>query len=332
MTPDPGTGGPAHPDPGTGRPAHPDPGTDGPAHSGPVHAGGTPTELAAHAKLTLSLRVTGVRADGFHLLESEMVTLDLADSLVIEPVDDDDAEATLHVSSAWPTGAWPTGDGEWRDVTVGPTDDNLVTRALAATGRRARVQLLKRIPPGAGLGGGSADAAAVLRWAGCHDRGIAARLGADVPFCLVGGRALVSGIGEELVPMPFEPRSFVLLLPPFGVDTAAVYRAWDELTPDANRPTGGLLDGHARHGAHDGAVNELEAAALAVEPRLAVWRRVFEQATGRPARLAGSGSTWFVEGTRDELGLTGRAWLEVDGGRAPLVGTATSPAVGEVLQ
>ncbi len=113
-------------------------------------------------------------------------------------------------------------------VPVGP--DNLVVRALAAVGREARVHLIKRIPPGAGLGGGSSNAAAVLRWAGCTDLDLAAQLGADVPFCLVGGRASVSGIGESVESLPYEERRFVLLLPPFGVDTAAVYRKWDELS------------------------------------------------------------------------------------------------------
>ena len=68
------------------------------------------------------------------------------------------------------------------------------------------MRLTKRIPLGGGLGGGSADAAAVLRWAGCADPGLAVRLGADVPFCLVGGRARVEGMGEVVTPLPFEPR------------------------------------------------------------------------------------------------------------------------------
>ena len=79
-------------------------------------------------------------------------------------------------------------------------------RALAAVGRRAHVRLDKRIPVGAGLGGGSADAAAVLRWAGCDDLAVAASLGADVPFCLVGGRARVTGIGEVVEPLPVRRR------------------------------------------------------------------------------------------------------------------------------
>ena len=216
---------------------------------------------AAPAKLTVSLRVVGTRADGFHLIDAEMVTVDLADTLTFGAGD------SLAVEGPAAAGV--------------PVDDaNLVRRALRAVGRTAAVRIHKRIPTGGGLGGGSADAAAVLRWAGCGDLDIAASIGADVPFCFVGGRARVGGIGEQVEPLPFERRSFTLLTPPFGVDTPAVYRAFDELgAPPAGGP------------------NDLELAAVAVESRLAAWRERLEEATGVRPVLAGSGSTWFVEGT-----------------------------------
>jgi 4-diphosphocytidyl-2-C-methyl-D-erythritol kinase len=154
-----------------------------------------------------------------------------------------------------------------------------VLAALQACGRQARVRLTKRIPPGAGLGGGSSDAAAVLRWAGVHDLDLAARLGADVPFCLVGGRARVGGIGEVVEPLAPEPRVLTLLTPPFGCSTVEVYRAWDRLG-----------------GPRGDAGNDLEPAALAVEPRLAAYRDRLAEASGQRPRLAGSGSTWFVDG------------------------------------
>ncbi len=103
-----------------------------------------------------------------------------------------------------------------------PADDtNLVRRALRAVGRSAAVHVDKHIPPGAGLGGGSADAAAVLRWAGCDDLELAAGLGADVPFCVRGGRARVGGIGEVVEPLPFVDLTFTLCTPPLGVLDAA---------------------------------------------------------------------------------------------------------------
>jgi 4-diphosphocytidyl-2-C-methyl-D-erythritol kinase len=157
--------------------------------------------------------------------------------------------------------------------------DNLVGRALKAVGREARVALVKRIPAGGGLGGGSSNAAAVMRWAGCDDLEIAESLGADVPFCLHGGRARVRGIGEVLDPLPFVARTVTLAMPPFGCSTPEVYAAWDRLGgPRASGP------------------NDLEPAALAVEPRLAGFRDALAAATGRTPVLAGSGSTWFLEG------------------------------------
>jgi 4-diphosphocytidyl-2-C-methyl-D-erythritol kinase len=214
--------------------------------------------VLAPAKLTVTLRVVGRRSDGYHLLDAEMVSLDLADELSFASGD------SLEVA------------GEF-EVPVG--EDNLVRRALRAVGRAARVRLVKRIPPGGGLGGGSADAAAVLRWAGVYDREVAAGLGADVPFCVRGGRARVGGVGEQVSPLPFVERTFTLSTPPFGCVTGAVYKIWDELG-------GPTTDGP----------NDLELAALEAEPRLAQWRDRLGEATGQTPVLAGSGSTWFVEG------------------------------------
>jgi len=224
------------------------------------------TTVRALAKLTVSLRIVGVRADGYHLLDAEMVTIDLADELTFSHGDG------LSIVGA-------------PDLPAG--DDNLVRRALLACGRTAHVRLVKRIPAGGGLGGGSADAAAVLRWAGVADVGTAASLGADVPFCLAGGRARVTGVGEVIEPLPFAAgRPFTLLTPPFPVSTPAVYRTWDGLGgPTAEGP------------------NDLEPAALAVEPRLAEWRDRLAQHTGKTPVLAGSGSTWFVEGEFEGPGL-----------------------------
>lgn len=225
--------------------------------------------VLAPAKLTLSLRVTGVRPDGLHEIDAEMVTLDLADSLSF--AEGDGLEVV---------------DEAGRGLSVPADASNLVTRALRAVGRVAAVRLVKRIPAGGGLGGGSADAAAVLRWAGCTDSAVAASLGADVPFCLVGGRARVTGAGEVVSPLPFSARVLTVLTPPVGCPTPAVYRAWDELGgPTADGP------------------NDLEPAALRVVPELARWRDALGEASGAVPVLAGSGSTWFVEG----------AWPDADG-------------------
>ena len=172
--------------------------------------------LGASAKLTWTLRVTGRRADGYHLIDAEMVTLDLADELVVRP-----GGSGIEVVGRY-------AEGVPRD------ESNLVARTLRRVGVVAAVRIDKRIPHGGGLGGGSADAAAVLRWAGVIDPGMAAELGADVPFCLRGGRARVRGIGEVLDPLPFAEQVVTLVVPPLHVSTAAVYRAWDDL----ERPRG----------------------------------------------------------------------------------------------
>jgi 4-diphosphocytidyl-2-C-methyl-D-erythritol kinase len=249
------------------------------------------TRLLAPAKLTLTLAVTGVRADGFHELRSEMVSLDLCDELMVEP------GAGLTVAAE----AGSRAD----DLETGP--GNLINRALALVGVTASVTVRKRIPVGGGLGGGSTDAGAVLRWAGWADLEVAASLGADVPFCVQGGRALVEGIGERVSPLAFEARQFVLCVPPFEVDTARVYAAWDA------RPS------------HQGP-NELTAAALAVEPRLAQWRDALGQLCGVEPVLAGSGSTWFVEGGPAEAGTGELAWVHSGSDRARLLQVHTVPS------
>jgi 4-diphosphocytidyl-2-C-methyl-D-erythritol kinase len=220
--------------------------------------------VAAPAKLTLTLRITGVRDDGYHLLDAEMVSLDWADTLTITPGGDG-----LSADGPFATGM--------------PLDGtNLVARALRLVDRRAAVHLHKVIPHGGGLGGGSSDAAAVLRWAGHHDLVAASRLGADVSFCVVGGRARVRGIGEIVEPLPFEPLDITLVVPPLAVSTPAAYRAWDEMgMPRADGP------------------NDLEPAALAVEPALVRWRDRIREAAGVAPVLAGSGATWFLRGHHD---------------------------------
>lgn len=216
--------------------------------------------LAAPAKLTLSLRMTGIRADGMHLIDAEMVTLDLYDTLVVDPAGD-----RLVV------------EGGSDDIPTGPS--NLVNQALTLAGRQAGVVMTKRIPSQAGLGGGSSDAGAILRWAGFSDLEAAAGIGADVAFCTVGGRARVSGIGETVEPLDFVLSAYTIVTPPLGCPTPAVYRAWDELG-----------------GPHHSSGNDLEPAALLVQPELETWRDSLWEAVGTRPTLAGSGSTWFVEG------------------------------------
>jgi 4-diphosphocytidyl-2-C-methyl-D-erythritol kinase len=254
------------------------------------------SRVMAPAKLTLSLAVTGVRADGYHELRAEMVALSLADELTFT-----EGGTGLTVEA---------GPGT-RAQTMPDPDGNLIVRALAAVGRTAAVHVRKRIPLGGGLGGGSTDAAAVLRWAGCSDPDVAIGLGSDVPFSVVGGHALVEGVGERVAPLPFEPRRFLLVIPPFGVDTGRVYAAWDERGGrEGTGPT----------------VNALTGAALAVDRRLARWRDALGELAGTEPTLAGSGSTWFVEDGPPDAGTADMPWLKCGELRARLVRAHTVPA------
>lgn len=279
--------------------------------------------LNAPAKLTRTLRVVGIRDDGYHLLEAEMATVDLADELEIEQGEDgleivDEVAWILPerpiapgATRAEAAGAF-RGDSSAGIVPGGPL--NLVTRALAATGRRARVRLSKRVPAGAGLGGGSADAAAVLRWAGELDPAVASQLGADVPFCVVGGRAMVTGTGEKIEPLAHEAFTAVLVTPALSVSTADVYRAWDAL--------GGPAGDHE---------NDLEPAALVVEPLLVWWRDLLSDVAGDTPRLAGSGGTWYFEREPEpakRLVASITAAVRAEGVRAVVTAAASTPKSG----
>lgn len=243
--------------------------------------------LRAPAKLTWYLEVTGRRTNGYHELRSEMTTLALADELTLDE-SGDYVRVVNHFDRPVPEGA-----------------DNLVARALRLVERRAGVLIDKSIPAGGGLGGGSADAAAILRWAGGVESSVALSLGGDVPFCQVGGRALVEGVGERVSPLPFESRTLTLFIPDFGVSTSACYRAYDELYESGWRPSG---------------ANHLEVPARRVEPRLATVLDWLRERLG-DVRLAGSGSTMFVEGAISEpLDVSGPAV------RLRVLRTTTTPA------
>jgi len=255
--------------------------------------------LFAHAKVNLQLAVLGRRADGYHLVHTCLHTLELADQLVVA-TGGGGVELTLGARTA--TGLAVTG---------GP--DNLICRAAESfreatgisTGVRFSVQ--KRIPAGAGLGGGSSDAASALLLmnalfdsplddARLHE--LAARLGADVPFFLRGGTCLGTGVGDELTPLDGPSLHFVLILPPYGLSTAEVYAA-------CHAPR--LKAGDSGHSIHpykvvsgrdlavpERFVNDLERAAMQVEPRLARLRARVVKAGYPTVRMSGSGSALFI--------------------------------------
>lgn len=242
---------------------------------GAIHDTTRETVIEAPAKLTLALRVTGVRDDGYHLIEAEMTSLDICDELRIREFPEGTADGTELEFHG------PFAEG------IGTDGTNLVARALDFVHRRAHVSVTKNIPHGGGLGGGSTDAAAILRWAGATapaDVVASATIGADVPFCVHGGRARVSGIGEIVTEREYLHQEFTLIVPPLQVSTPAVYAAWDAL----GAPIG-----------DNG--NDLEPAAIHVEPLLAQWRDRIRDASGIRPTLAGSGATWFIQGHHPHL-------------------------------
>lgn len=254
----------------------------------------TVVRATAFAKLTLSLRVLGRRPDGFHDIEALAASIGQPhDTLAVRAGDRPGVRFELETDDA-------------DDVPA--THTNLAVRAveviLAAAGRDDGVDLTlsKRIPAGAGLGGGSADAAAALVVTrqlldldvdDASMVALAATLGSDVPFCLYGGAAWMRGRGELVEPVELA-RGIPMLLavPPFRLSTPAVYRMWDELGgPRSDRPVPApppIATVQAE------LANDLEPAAERLEPALREFRERFERAAGRPALLAGSGSSLVV--------------------------------------
>ncbi len=249
----------------------------------------------ARAKVNLWLNVVGRRADGYHLLESLVAFTDLADKIEVSAA----PELGLHLSG--PTGEALAGEA-----------DNLVLRAArrlagrAGIAPRASIRLAKHIPVAAGLGGGSADAAATLRalsdlWRIAMPEeelfDLAAELGADVPMCLAGRPAFVSGIGERLRAAPALPDCAILLVNPgVALPTPAVFAARrGDFSPERERPRGWeTLAEFARDLARRG--NDLTGAATALQPVIGDVLAVLQAGPARPvhAGMSGSGATCFA--------------------------------------
>ncbi len=248
---------------------------------------------AAPAKVNLYLLVTGRRADGYHLLDSLVVFAGIGDVLEAAPSD----TLSLRVEGPFAAG-------------LADEPDNLVLRAaralaaVAGVPAHARLVLHKNLPVASGIGGGSADAASALRllsrlWDLRPDPGAMARLalalGADVPVCLAGRAARMSGIGEQLAVAPHMPDCGILLVNPgVAVATADVFRArrgaWSSPAPlPASWPDAASLADHLRQ-LH----NDLEPAAVALQPVIGKVLGALGAIPGcRLARMSGSGATCF---------------------------------------
>ena len=248
--------------------------------------------VMAPAKVNTLLRVVGRREDGYHDLEMVMVPLTLAD------------EIRLHESAAGIEFHLVGGQDEGMQG-----DKNLAVRAArafaeaAGVARGVRIELAKRIPIAAGLGGGSSDAAAVLRglndlwglgWSADRLAALGARLGADVPFFCYNGAAYVEGIGDRVTPYGTFPNlSFLLVNPGFAVSTPWVYREWDlQLTPKMPgarvRP---LLQ--VFRDVVASLHNDLELVTIPAHPEIARIKSALQEAGASGVLMSGSGPTVF---------------------------------------
>ncbi len=237
--------------------------------------------VPAPAKVNLFLHVTGRRADGYHSLESLFSLIDLADTLTLE--DRDDGRILR--------GGNVPGVPESADLTLRAAH---ALREAAAMRRGATITLAKRIPQGAGLGGGSSDAASVLLalnrlWSLSMSRrdlaAIGVTLGADVPFFLGETPALARGIGERLTPMSLPTCWLALAMPAVQVATAEIFAAPEltRSTPSAKMDV--FSEGYGR--------NDLEAVAASRFPRVAEALRALRRASPQ-ARMTGSGACVFA--------------------------------------
>ena len=247
----------------------------------------------AHAKVNLDLRVLGLRPDGYHELRTVFQTIELHDTLTI-----DARPGPFALECATPGVPLDASNLVWKAA----------ARLWTALGRGdtpvdARVVLEKAIPMQAGLGGGSADAAAALLglgrlWGGATAallREIAAELGADVAFFLAGGTALGLGRGEEIYPLvDLPPYAVVVVQPPFGVSTLEAYRWYDE------DHAAGLKDPRElqllpvpwpTRAAQ--MVNDLEPPVVRRHPEIATLRTILRDAGAVAATMTGSGSAVF---------------------------------------
>lgn len=245
----------------------------------------------APAKVNLCLRVVGRRADGYHLLDSIFAAIDLTDRVLISVSDlCSPKETDVDVRCAYP--------GVPTDTT------NLAARAAVklleecGLGAKITIGIDKQIPPGAGLGGGSSNAASVLRCLNTilrlnvsekrlHE--MALQLGADVPFFLTGGCARVRGIGEDIEPVRGWPGlALVVAIPPVAVSTAWAFRGYSGAFADGAEEPSMMASGVEPHAAL--LLNDLEKVVLVTYPEIAHVKLGLLEAGASAAVMSGSGA------------------------------------------
>jgi 4-diphosphocytidyl-2-C-methyl-D-erythritol kinase len=269
----------------------------GSGRGGSKHAGPWPhvtlTETA-YAKINLALHVRKVREDGYHALETLFAFVDAGDVLTAKPAAQDSLHVVGEFSGLLATPPLPAGEGPGVGA---PPLDNLVARALNALPRPQglAVTLEKNLPVAAGLGGGSADAGAVFRIVEAL-HGLpedwparAARLGADVPACVLSRTHIGRGTGTEQVEVEDDLAGTPVLLvnPRVPLATGPVFKAWD------GEDRGALPQGPASKIAREGR-NDLEAPAISLCPIIAEVLAALQATNPWLARMSGSGATCFA--------------------------------------
>jgi 4-diphosphocytidyl-2-C-methyl-D-erythritol kinase len=287
-------------------------------------------ETKAHAKVNLALSVGGAREeDGMHPIASWMARIDLADELQVTRLE----EGYLsRYAILWHKDALRRSAIDWSITKDLAVRAHLLLEEELGRSLPVQLKLEKRIPVGGGLGGGSADAAAMLLAVcelfdldGAPERlvELAATLGSDVAYFLEPGAAYVGGLGDQIERTAPVRGDMVLVMPEFGCPTGAVYRAFDRKGSKGLR-TDDVL-GMARAGTVDATrlFNDLEDAAIEIAPDLeGVFETVERICAGRRVHLSGSGSTLFVlcDGTREGKKLAKEIERSIDGVRACAVG------------
>ena len=268
--------------------------------------------LRAFTKVNYALEVRGVRDDGYHEISTVMQSISLADEVEIER-SKEGFELRIEPETA----------------EVGPPERNTVYVAwklvcgLAGTELPVRIRLHKKIPAEAGLGGGSADAAATLYGLnelfclglGAGDqRGAGAKVGADVPFILMGGTALAEGVGDVLTPLPAPPAHRLLVVKPeLGADTGEIYKTYDERTWEGTssvEPVVAALRAGDLSALARAVGNDLTPVTANFVPEVEAYRRELLQAGALGAAMSGTGTAVYGIFATEEDAVTAKGGLE----------------------
>lgn len=259
--------------------------------------GDTLLTLSANAKINLTLDILGTREDGYHEVAMIMQEISLHDTLSMGKINQG---ISLTIAIEGQQGTLPADESNlcWKAAALVQKEYNLQ--------EGVEIHLIKRIPMAAGLAGGSADAAAVLKGMNHLFRlgmtearlcELGARLGSDIPFCIMGGTMLATGRGEVLTRLPRFPRlSVVLAKPPVGVSTAWAYKTYDAGYDGPHPDNEAMLE--AIHGgdAHKAAgllCNVLEGVTETEHPVIADYKRLMMEHGAMASMMSGSGPTVF---------------------------------------